>query len=209
MVDCADGNFNIKKIEVGPYSNNVYIISSKDTGKGVIIDAAADPEKILKEAHGLKIEYILQTHCHGDHIGALSRLRVVTGAPLGMHKNESAFFSIKADFFIDDGDEVSFGDLQLKAIHTPGHTPGGLCFLIGDHLISGDTLFPGGPGKTASPKDFMTIERTIKEKLYALPDHVIVYPGHGANTTIEKSKKEYAEFLKKPRRPDLCGDVLW
>ncbi|HLB28995.1 MAG TPA: MBL fold metallo-hydrolase, partial [Dehalococcoidia bacterium] len=92
---------------------------------------------------------------------------------------------------------------------TPGHTPGSLCFSYGRHLIAGDTLFPGGPGHSDSPQDLRQEIDSIVSKLYVLPDNTIVCPGHGPNTTIGRSRAEYAVFASRPHPPDLCGDVLW
>jgi len=94
-------------------------------------------------------------------------------------------------------------------LHTPGHTPGSLCLLSGKHLFSGDTLFPGGPGKTGNPAAFEQIINSITEKLFILPDETLVYPGHGEDTVLGKEKQEFAVFSSRPRTPGLCGDVLW
>jgi len=101
------------------------------------------------------------------------------------------------------------GKVKIKVIYTPGHTPGSVCFLIQDHLFAGDTLFPGGPGRTDSPEDFQLILKSINEKLFGLPDETQVYPGHGEFTTIGKEKTEYSVFLSRKHEPGLCGDVSW
>src|SRR5690606_31094392 len=108
-----------------------------------------------------------------------------------------------------DGDLVEVGGLQLRVLFTPGHTPGHICLVTGNHLLSGDTLFPGGPGRTRSNADLQLEIASIKNQLYVLPDDVIVYPGHGSNTTIGASKAEYAVFESRPHDPELSGDVLW
>jgi len=97
----------------------------------------------------------------------------------------------------------------LKVLHTPGHTAGSLSFLTGKYLISGDTIFPGGPGKTGSPDMFRQIVNSITEKIFALPDDTQVYPGHGDATVLKKEKEEFTVFSSRPHSPDLCGDVLW
>jgi len=99
--------------------------------------------------------------------------------------------------------------VELTVIHTPGHTPGSLCFLTGKYLISGDTIFPGGPGKTDTPDDFKQIVKSISEKVFVLPDDVLVYPGHGDSTVLKKEKEEFAIFSSRPQAPDLCGHVSW
>ena len=114
----------------------------------------------------------------------------------------------------DQADELvnqilELGKNQIRVIHTPGHTPGSVCFLIGHHLIAGDTLFPGGPGKTGSPRDFEQILESITQKIYPLPDHTVCYSGHGPNTTVGESKREYRIFAEKKRTKPVYGDVEW
>ena len=99
--------------------------------------------------------------------------------------------------------------MVVRVIHTPGHTPGSVCFLVGRYLIGGDTLFPGGPGHTDTPADLQQTIRSIVQRLYVLPDATLVLPGHGDETTIGASRHEYAVFASRPHPPDLCGDVLW
>ena len=110
---------------------------------------------------------------------------------------------------LNDGDTVSFGNLRLGVLHTPGHTPGSLCFKYGRYLISGDTIFPGGPGKTGSPVRFREIIKSLTEKIFVLPDDTLIYPGHGDSTVLKKEKDEFAVFSSHPPDPGLCGDVLW
>jgi len=94
-------------------------------------------------------------------------------------------------------------------LHTPGHTPGSLCFRVGRYLISGDTIFPGGPGRTSSPDDFKQIVKSITEKIFVLPDDTQIYPGHGNSTVLKNEKEEFAVFTSRPHEPNLCGEVLW
>ncbi len=110
---------------------------------------------------------------------------------------------------LNDGDIVSFGRIELKVLHTPGHTPGSLCFLYDKYLISGDTIFPGGPGRTGSPDSLRQIIKSITEKIFPLPDDTQVYSGHGDPTVLMREKKEYAIFSSRAHAPNLCGDVLW
>jgi glyoxylase-like metal-dependent hydrolase (beta-lactamase superfamily II) len=110
---------------------------------------------------------------------------------------------------LNDSDVVSFGKLRLEVLHTPGHTPGSLCFKIGRYLVSGDTIFPGGPGKTRSPAELKQIIQSITDKILVLPDDTEIYPGHGDSTILKKERDEVAIFTSRPHTPDLCGDVLW
>ena len=104
---------------------------------------------------------------------------------------------------------ICFGRVELKVLHIPGHTPGSLAFLVGHYLMWGDTVFPGGPGKIASPIDLKQIIESITDKLFVLPDDTQVFPGHGDSTILKKEKDEFAVFSSRPHASNLCGDVLW
>ncbi|MGB6339420.1 MAG: MBL fold metallo-hydrolase, partial [Candidatus Aminicenantaceae bacterium] len=101
------------------------------------------------------------------------------------------------------------GNINLEVLHTPGHTPGSLCFIYDRYLFSGDTLFPAGPGRTSTPAAFEQIVRSLKEKIFPLPENTLIYPGHGASTILKKEKEEFAVFSSRTHPPNLCGDVLW
>ena len=204
-----DGEIQIKKLELGPYTTNCYIVVCPKTRESVIIDTPAEVAKILAAAKGTTVKYILITHTHSDHLEAFQQVRSATGAPVGVHPLEAAGLPSRPDLLLEDGDAVSFGAVSLKAIHTPGHSPGSICLLSGKHLFSGDTLFPGGPGHTASTAALVQILDSIARRLFALPDDTLVYPGHGPDTVLGKERKEYSIFAHRPHRPGLCGDVLW
>ncbi|HME43865.1 MAG TPA: MBL fold metallo-hydrolase [Syntrophorhabdales bacterium] len=188
---------------------NCYIITCPHTGDSVLIDAPAEAPEILKQLKGTNPRYILITHGHTDHVGALSELKSKLRIPVGAHRLDADGLSERPDFLLHDGEEISFGNIRLKVLHTPGHTPGSVCFLIGKHLISGDTIFPGGPGKTGSPGDLNQIIKSITSKVFVLPDDTEIYPGHGDPTIVRKEKTELAIFSSRPHDPDLFGDVLW
>jgi glyoxylase-like metal-dependent hydrolase (beta-lactamase superfamily II) len=153
--------------------------------------------------------YILLTHDHMDHTGALSALRSKLGVPLASHILDSASISPAPEISLEDSATISLGNLEFRVLHTPGHTPGSLCFLNGRYLFSGDTLFPGGPGKTGSPAAFQQIIVSLNQKIFVLPDDTQIYPGHGDITDLEKEKEAYAVFSSRQHSPDLCGDVVW
>jgi glyoxylase-like metal-dependent hydrolase (beta-lactamase superfamily II) len=113
------------------------------------------------------------------------------------------------DLPLSDGDEVVFGKVTLKVLHTPGHTPGSLCFLTDRYLLSGDTIFPGGPGRTNSPRDLEQVMESLTEKIFVLPDDTRIHPGHGESTVLKKEKDEFAAFSSRPHRSGLCGEILW
>ena len=208
-VVAKDDDIQIERLELGPFGTNAYILTCQQTGESVLVDAPGEAEKILEQLKGTNPKYILMTHDHMDHVGALSRVKSELKIPLLAHSSDSAGLPSPPDNLLNDGDVVSFGKIQLKVLHTPGHTPGSLCFLKGRYLISGDTIFPGGPGKTGSPTALKQIIESITSKIFKLPDETEVYPGHGDSTTLEKEKKEFEIFSSKPHDPNLCGDVLW
>ena len=116
---------------------------------------------------------------------------------------------MKVDRPLADGARIPFGKAGIRVLHTPGHTPGSLCFLAGKYLLAGDTLFPGGPGHTESPARFQQILASITNKLLSLPDETLVFPGHGEETPVGRERPAIDRFLARTRDPELCGDVLW
>ena len=204
-----NSRMQIRREVLGPYGTNLYIVICRETDDSVIIDAPATPKVIAESVEGSVPRYLLLTHNHMDHTGALARLKSMYRIPLAVHELDAAGLPVAPDMLLNDGDEVTFGNLSIRVMHLPGHTPGSLGFLIGKYLISGDTLFPGGPGATGSPESFRQVLTTITGKLYALPDATVVLPGHGESTMIGTSKSEYAVFAAGEHGTDLCGDVLW
>ena len=209
METYREGNIEIKKVEVGPFGNNVYVLVDPVMGTSIVIDAANEADKILSEVRGTKVLAILQTHCHMDHTLALEAFRKETGAPVGIHPEEPSGRQFHPEILIEDGMDIEREGIRLKVLHTPGHTPGGVCFLMGSLLFCGDTVFPGGPGKTSSPQDFERLVESIKRKIYSLSDGTVLLPGHGASTTVGQSKEEYRVFAGKKRGYPVYGDVLW
>ncbi len=207
MVD--DEAIEIIRMELGPWGTNAYVVVCHATDECLLVDAPGEADKILTQLTGTKPKYIVITHSHIDHIGALEELKSKLKIPVAVHPADASGLQLKPDMELKDGNALKIGKLNIKVLHAPGHTPGSLCFLTGRHLISGDTIFPGGPGKTGSPADFKQIVKSIKDKLFALPDDTQVYPGHGEPTVLGKEKKEFAAFASKSHDPGLCGDVLW
>ena len=204
-----DDNLKIDKLTLGPFDNNCYIITCPVTGESVVVDAPAEAAGILEGLKGTHPRFILITHTHMDHLGALSELKSKLGIAVAVHPLDARSLPLKPETLLGDGDTVSFGRIELRVLHTPGHTPGSVCFLTGKYLISGDTLFPGGPGKTGSPADLRQIIESIEGKIFCLPEDTHIHPGHGDSTILKKEKEEFALFSSRPHDPNLCGDVLW
>jgi glyoxylase-like metal-dependent hydrolase (beta-lactamase superfamily II) len=188
----------LKKFSVGGMDNNVYILVDSDSRDSVLFDAPADATAILAALRGTQLKAILMTHTDLDHIQALNEVRQVTGAPVGVHPSEAANLPVPADFLIHDGDVLRYGGIELRAMHVPGHTPGGLGFYTPGILIAGDTLFPGGPGNTQRGiGDFPAIIESIRSKFFTLPDDTQVYPGHGKPTTIGSERPHLQEWIDR------------
>ena len=204
-----DSEIRIKKLETAPYDANCYIVACPRTGQAVIIDTPEEAARILAEAEDVNVRYIIITHTHSDHLGAFEEVREKLRARVAVHPTEAAKLPSPPDLTLEDGDAVNFGTVSLRVLHTPGHSRGSLCLLTGQHLFSGDTLFPGGPGNTRSPAAFRQIVKSITQKLFVLPDATRVYPGHGAGTILGKEKQAFSVFSSRPHAPGLRGDVLW
>lgn len=186
----------VHKVVVGPLDNNVFIVRCRATGEAVLIDAADEPELLLELCRSLGVRRVLETHGHRDHIQAVPALRH-SGYPVGVADADAPMLP-GYDFVIDDGSVIDVGELRLRAVHTPGHTPGSTCFLVegAPLLFSGDTLFPGGPGATGGDPDrFAAIMAAIGERLFTLDPETLVLPGHGDGTTIGAEAPHLSEWI--------------
>ena len=197
----------IDTLPVGPIMANCYILGCEETLDAAVIDPGDEVERILAtlERRGLKTKYILNTHGHFDHVGGNRRLKQATGAEILIHDLDAPMlaeldaaarmFGLRAenspppDRTLKDGDRVEIGTLALTVLHTPGHTPGGVCFYGDGVVFAGDTLFAGSIGRTDFPGgDFDTLASSIRQRLFTLPDAVKVLPGHMGPTTIAREK---------------------
>ncbi|MGO4590655.1 MBL fold metallo-hydrolase [Paenarthrobacter sp. 2TAF44] len=182
--------------------NNVWIVG--DEQECVIIDAPHDAQAIIEQVQGRKVLAILLTHAHNDHIGAVREVADAVQAPIYLHPEdlvlwEQVYPDTTPDKYLSDGDVFTVAGAELRAIHTPGHSPGSTCFLLEeqDTVFTGDTLFNGGPGATGrSYSDYPTILASIRERLLTLPAHTVVRTGHGDNTTIG-AERETLALLEK------------
>jgi len=198
MAIVRDGPYRVTTFSVGPYDNNVYLLTDLKAREALLIDAANEAPRILKELEGLHVSTILTTHGHADHVQALTAVRGSTGARFACHPDDEKMMPIPPDHRVGDGEVFRFGDRELRAVHTPGHTPGSTCFTIDDLLFSGDTLFPGGPGNTSGPgASFPTIIESIRRSLFTLPDETRILPGHGKSTTIGVEREHLDEWIAR------------
>jgi len=204
-----DENIKIEKLPLGPFGTNAYIVVCQKTQDSVLIDTPAEANTILGRLKGTNPRYILLTHNHFDHTGALSELHSSLKVPLAAHASDSGNLPSKPEMMLNDGDTIPVGELTIEVIHTPGHTPGSLCFKVGHYLMSGDTIFTGGPGKSGSPAALKQIIDSITSKIFVLPDNTQIHPGHGDSTVLKKEKEEFAVFSSRPHDPELYGDIIW
>lgn len=215
-----DEEVRIYKIVLGPYATNTYAVVNKETRQSVLFDAPDEWEKIMALLYGTDPIYIFITHAHMDHTGALQdivrNIRVDYGTghdfePICVAANieDHPKIPTACHMRLENGDFIRLGKVKINVLHTPGHTPGSVCLLINKFLIAGDTIFPGGPGHTNSPKEFNEIIKSITEKILTLPDDIQIFPGHGDSTTVGKAKQEYAVFTSHSHKKPLCGDVEW
>jgi glyoxylase-like metal-dependent hydrolase (beta-lactamase superfamily II) len=180
-----------------PMDNNVYLLVSPATRDAVLIDASGEAQRLLDEVQKqhARVRLILMTHGHADHWGALGQLRDAWGASVGIHLDDAEMLPLTPNFALADEQRIAFGAASLQVIHTPGHTPGSVCFYGDGHLFSGDTLFPGGPGATKPPLgNFAQIMESLRERLFILPDSTLVFPGHGDSTSIGKERPALDEW---------------
>ena len=197
----------VKKVVVGPFASNCYIVGSESNKEGVIIDPGADAKEILKNVKdlGLDIKLIVLTHGHIDHTGAVKEVKKTTGAEVAIHTDDAKslqeqllgrLFGLSypppppPDWLLKDGDSIDIGDLHFLVVHTPGHSLGGICLLEEGVVFSGDTLFNYGIGRTDMPGgSYSQLMNSIHTKLMILPNNTIVYPGHGPETTIGTERR--------------------
>lgn len=199
----------VNGLVVGPIQSNCYIVWDKDTSRGAVVDPGGDLENIKRAVGeaGCSVEWVLLTHGHFDHVFYAQDIAEIYGAKIAIHPSDvelmhdtldiaESFYNLgeykpaEPDKLLSDGDIIAIGDLQIRVMHTPGHSPGGVCYDCGTVVFTGDTLFAGSVGRTDFPGgSFEQLVSSIKNKLFVLDDSVIVLPGHGPQSSIGAEKR--------------------
>jgi glyoxylase-like metal-dependent hydrolase (beta-lactamase superfamily II) len=194
-----DASCEVHQMVVGPVDNNVYILRCRRTGDAVLVDAANEHEALLEVCQTLGVRHVVETHGHWDHIQAVPAVRDA-GIAVSVSEADAGMLP-SYDLLLEDGAVVEVGKLRLKVIATPGHTSGSVCFALEGTrlLLTGDTLFPGGPGNTSNPNGhFPTIIRSIEERIFSrFGAETIVLPGHGASTTVGSELPHFQEWIDR------------
>ena len=194
----------VSKLAVGPYDNNAYLLRCRSTGEQLLVDAAAEPQRLLDLIGPGGVVGVLTTHAHRDHWSALADVLAATGAPHLAGAIDADDIEVPTDVRLADGDTVRFGDVVLDVIHLRGHTPGSIALVYDDpegppHVFTGDCLFPGGVGNTWGDADrFAQLLADVTSRLFdPLPDETWVYPGHGGDTTIGAERPQLAQWRER------------
>ncbi|MFN2450760.1 MAG: MBL fold metallo-hydrolase [Candidatus Dormibacteria bacterium] len=206
-----DGAVRITKLgPMGPMGNNAYIVRDLGAGESLLVDMPLDEQPLLDAlAADGNVRQVVATHWHPDHWMTYGAVRAATGAPVLVGDREERIPEERIDRRVADGEEILLGSTRISVLHTPGHTVGSICLRIGRCLISGDTLFDGGPGRTSAPGDLETLVASITGRLHPLPDNTVVLPGHGADTTIGESRRRFEVYRTHPHPAGYHGDVDW
>jgi len=193
----------VTKIAVGPMDNNAYLLRCASTGQGILVDAANEAGRLIEMIGDTPVGAIVTTHRHADHWQALPDLHKHTGADVVAHSADADYLPVPVSHRAEHGEVLRFGDAAVSLIHLRGHTPGSIAILYdaggrladGPHVFTGDSLFPGGVGKTNSPADFTSLLTDVIERLFTpLPDATWVYPGHGKDTTLGVERPHLGEW---------------
>jgi glyoxylase-like metal-dependent hydrolase (beta-lactamase superfamily II) len=201
--DRHDGPLFVRKLSVEEMNNNVYVLACARTRQAILVDVAARPDRLAEALGDVTPIAAVQTHGHWDHVRAWDGVRDDLDLPVWGHAGDAELFPRPVDRALADGDLLQVGDIEVEVIHLPGHTEGSLLYLAHGnerpHLISGDTLFPGGPGNTfGHTEDHARIMDGLEQKIFGrLPDETWVYPGHGDDTTLGAERPHLAEWRER------------
>lgn len=206
----VDANVTIELFSaLGPLANNVYLLRPSNGGPLTVVDVPEGFEPVIEAIGSEPVERVIVTHSHFDHWGGFDLMRSHIDAPVLAGAAETNLDESRTIGRLADGETLAVGEAQLSVLHTPGHTPGSICLHIGGAVLTGDTLFPGGPGYSRTPEALAQEIASITTRLHPLSEETLVLPGHGDRTTIGASRAEYAVFAGRSHADDLHGDVLW
>jgi glyoxylase-like metal-dependent hydrolase (beta-lactamase superfamily II) len=192
----------VTKIAVGPMDNNAYLLRCASTGQALLIDAANEPARLIELIGDVPVGTIVTTHRHADHWQALWEVQEHTGAEVVAHPADADELPVTVTRRVEHGEALRFGDCEVSVIHLRGHTPGSIAILYDaggePHVFTGDSLFPGGVGKTVTPETFTSLLNDVTERLFdRLPDATWVYPGHGKDTTLGAERPHLGEWRER------------
>jgi glyoxylase-like metal-dependent hydrolase (beta-lactamase superfamily II) len=196
----------VTKIAVGPMDNNAYLLRCASTGQGLLIDAANEPGRLIELIGDVPVGTIVTTHRHADHWQALWEVQQHTGAAAVAHPADADELPVTVTRRVEHGEVLRFGDCEVSVIHLRGHTPGSIAILYDasgglagePHVFTGDSLFPGGVGKTVTPETFTSLLNDVTERIFGpLPDATWVYPGHGRDTTLRAERPHLTEWRER------------
>jgi glyoxylase-like metal-dependent hydrolase (beta-lactamase superfamily II) len=189
--------FLVSRVVVGPLDNNVYLIEDTASGDALLVDAADDPDAILEFVGDTPVVGVFTTHGHWDHHEAVPEVPQALDAAFMLHPLDATIAGKPIDAEIETG-RLPIGRTEAMVLHTPGHTPGSVCLSLPGVVFTGDTLFPGGPGATRfGHSSFTTIIESLETELFSLPDETIVFPGHGASTTIGTERPQLTSWIER------------
>lgn len=186
----------VDKIVTSPLDNNVFLLTCAISNKSVIIDAAAEADRILELAGPTDVRAVLTTHGHWDHVGAAAEVSAALSVPVYIGAEDAALSGLAGTHALTTG-VIPLGELQLEIVATPGHTPGSHCASVGPVIFTGDTLFPGGPGATQDPAAFAQIMDSLDTHLFTRPDDTMILPGHGLHTTIGVERGSVEDWRRR------------
>jgi glyoxylase-like metal-dependent hydrolase (beta-lactamase superfamily II) len=191
----------ISKIAVSEMSNNAYLLQCTATGQALLVDAAAEPETLHRLVGGADLRTVVTTHGHWDHHRALPDVVAATGAQTVAHAADAGDLPVPVDRTVAHGDTMAVGEQELEVVHLRGHTPGSIALVwrgggdAGTHVFTGDSLFPGGPGRTTSPEDFTSLMDDLEERIFGqFDDATWFYPGHGKDSTLGAERIHLEEW---------------
>jgi glyoxylase-like metal-dependent hydrolase (beta-lactamase superfamily II) len=193
-------DLRLTKVSVGPMDNNAYLLECRETGERALVDAADDAETLVALLGDGRLEQVVTTHRHRDHWQALAAVVEATGARTAAGRPDAEGIPVGADVLLDDGDTLRVGHVELQVVALAGHTPGSVALRYDDpgghpHLFTGDSLFPGGVGRTTDPEDFSSLIDDVEQKIFdRMPDETWFYPGHGKDSTLGAERPSLPEW---------------